>query len=501
LGAVSSAHHSGLGPRRPNQGFLRMAAEELLITKSDFRTFREAPRHLWASKHDRLDVSAIDQLAVAQGRQVEELAKRYLESRVAQDDGSLNLFWQETQKDGPFLARADALVGSEGGGARDLYEIKSSTTAKAEDIEDAAFQTLIFRTKYEVRRVYLVLVDNTYVRSGALDLEQLLRVEDVTNQVDTILQDVENWRVEAVEAAQAKDPAGLEHCWKPKECPCLEVCHPELPDFSIYNIPHLGEIKKRQLEAMGIRAAKDIPSRFSLSDAQRKIASLAKDSHPVIDTTAMRQWLSSIQYPVYFLDYETCNLAVPLYDGYKPYEQIVFQYSLHRREAPEAALQHCEHLATSRGDPAPDLVASLRDCMGSEGSVIVWHAPFEKTRNKELGQHVPDQAEFLAGVNARVLDLMEIVSKGMFLHPDFRGSNSIKEVLPVLVPQLSYEGMQINEGRTASERWWEMLFGDVSADGRGETARALLEYCKTDTLAMVELLRYFTVAAEGEAEG
>lgn len=465
---------------------------DVTITKSDFRLFREAPRHLWAKKHGRLDESTADELLAIQGEQVEALAREYLEKFILPAQPGDHLIWQETGRDGPFMARADALIRRADGTEIDLYEIKSSTSVKPEDVEDAAFQTLIFRKQYRVARVCLVLVNTDYVRSAELDLQHLLKVEDISEQVHELLPEIEILRSQALEAARCDDPNSLEHCWAPKDCRCLEVCHPDLPEFSIYDIPRLSKEKKRQLEGMGIRAALDIPVSFELSGLQNAVADVARRDSPAVDVSRVRAELAKVTYPLYFLDYETCSLTVPLHTGYKPWQQMVFQYSLHQLDRPGGTLTHCEHLSTGSGDPALPLLASLKANLGETGTVIVWNAPFEKGRNKEIGLLYPEYADYLDDLNRRVLDLMEIVSKGLYVHPGFKGSSSIKHVLPVVVPELSYAEMEINNGTKASYGWWKSMFAPINADEKHAIHANLLKYCELDTRAMVEIFHKFS---------
>lgn len=465
---------------------------DITITKSDFRLFREAPRHLWAKKHDRLDESSADELLTIQGEQVETLAREYLEKFILPAQPGDSLIWQETGRDGSFMARADALVRRADGTEVDLYEIKSSTKVEDEDMEDAAFQTLIFQKKYRVAHVCLVLVNNAYVRSGELELQNLLKVEDITDRVNELLPEIESLRGQALLAAQCDDPRSLEHCWAPGDCRCLEVCHPLLPEFSIYDIPRISKDKKRQLEGMGIRAARDIPVSFELSDLQNTVADVARRGSPAVDASRVRAELSKVSYPLYFLDYETCSLAVPLYTGYKPYQHMVFQYSLHRLDRPGSQMTHFEHLSTGSGDPALPLLVSLKANLGETGTVIVWNASFEKSRNKEMGQLYPEYADYLEGLNRRVHDLMEVVSKGLYIHPGFKGSSSIKNVLPVVVPELSYAEMEINNGTKASYGWWKSMFTPISADEKHKIHADLLKYCELDTRAMVEIFQKFS---------
>jgi hypothetical protein len=92
-------------------------------------------------------------------------------------------------------------------------------------------------------------------------------------------------------------------------------------------------------------------------------------------------------------------------------------------------------------------------------------------------------------VNQQIVDLRDIFSDQHYVHPGFRGSTSIKMVLPVLSPELSYEGLAIREGATASEQWWEMVSGAGGPEKRREIGDALREYCKLDTYAMYAIWR------------
>jgi hypothetical protein len=463
----------------------------LMISKSDFRLYREAPRHLWAKKHGCLEISSAEKLAGIQGEQVELLAMEYIEKYILPRQPGRTLLWQETRKDGVYTARADAIVCEAGGDSADLYEIKSSTGVKDEDVEDVAFQALIFQKHFHIRHFYLVLINHAYIFDGSLDLGQLLKVEDITAQTGALQDEIKIQRAQAWEAAQCATPEGLEHCWKPDECSCREVCHPGLPDFSIYNIPRLSLENKRLLESMGIRAAQDIPASFKLSGFQRQIADLARRGEPLVDEPRIRAEMAKVAFPIYFLDYETCNLAVPQYPRYIPYQQNVFQYSLYRLDTPTADPEHFEYLSTCPGDPALPLLASLREDMGRQGTIIVWNAAFEKSRNKEMAEIYPEYRDFLLDVNGRIYDLMEMVSKGLYLHPGFRGSSSIKHVLPAMVPELSYAEMEINNGTKASLGWWKLTFEPLNENERNKIVENLLAYCKMDTLAMVEIYRKF----------
>ena len=150
-----------------------------------------------------------------------------------------------------------------------------------------------------------------------------------------------------------------------------------------------------------------------------------------------------MEFPIYFLDYETSAYAIPQYDGTRPYQQIPFQYSIHIINDLESEIIHRDYLHPDQTNPMVQLSHQLRSDIGDTGSVIVWNKRFEGMCNKGLAEAVPDLSPFLLGINKRFFDLMEIFSKRMYVHKDFKGSSSIKKVLPVLVPDLSYQNLTI----------------------------------------------------------
>jgi hypothetical protein len=184
-----------------------------------------------------------------------------------------------------------------------------------------------------------------------------------------------------------------------------------------------------------------------------------------------------------------------MFDGYKPFDQMTFQYSLHVLKDKESdELEHYEFIETGQIDPIPNLIKSLKQNIGDTGSIIVWNKSFEATQNKRMGEIYPEYAEFCENMNNRIFDLMEIFRDQLYADPKFKGSYSIKKVLPVLVPELTYEGMDIGDGATAMVNWNEMVYGDYLSDKEREKIRKdLLKYCELDTLAMVKIFEYLTV--------
>lgn len=463
--------------------------KNLLISKSDYQLYLDSPMHLWAHKHGQIQKqpTEFDIHVMNQGYEVEELAKEYLEKFVVNSEKREGVQFQRTFSDKQFIARTDALVHKPESDSFDLYEIKSSTRLKPEHIIDAAFQFLIVNMEIKIDRVLILHMNKEYIRIGNLNLENLFISEDVTDKVREILMDIDIRREEAFKLAQKNNCEGIQHCYKPKDCPCPDLCHPVIPEYSIYDIPRITEKKKIQLLDQGIVDIMDVPSTFPLNDKQRQIVKVAKTGEPLIDKKAIKQEFEHFEYPLYFLDYETFLSAIPLFDGYHPQQQMVFQYTLHKMESLDGEVTHTEHLSITNDDPSISLVESLINDVGNSGTVFVWNKTFEVGRNKELAEIHPDHADFFENLNDRIYDLGDFINHGMYIHPEFKGSWSIKNVLPVMVPELSYSEMEIGKGEQAMMAWWRLINDELPTIESENTKTALLEYCRLDTLAMVEI--------------
>ncbi len=460
-----------------------------MLTKSDFLLFLEAPMHLWAKEHGKLQITApstYDQHLMKQGYEVEKVAHDYLTQYVLPKYKNAELLWQQTYVSGEYQSRADGIIHDLDTDTFDVYEIKSSTSEKKDHLPDATFQSIVIGDTLTIGSVHLILLNDEYVRGDSLDVEQLFKVPDVTSDVAEMTPTVLSQMREALRIVKSNTSDTVLNCLSPKSCPCLNLCHPDLPPYSIYNIPNLTPKKRRELEEAKTIAIEDIDLNFSFTPKQQKVVDVMRSMTPFIDKTTIQGLLHGLTYPLYFLDYETYDEAMPLFKGHKPYQKMVFQYSLHIVSSNSEEIQHEEYVAMEPGDPARELVKHLRSRISDSGSVIVWNKAFEGGRNKEMAELYPEYKDFLLDINNRMFDLMEVVSKGYYLNPEFRGSWSIKNVLPVMVPELSYKDLPINKGDMAMIAWWEMVHS-TEPTTKQKTIESLLKYCGLDTLAMVKI--------------
>jgi hypothetical protein len=464
------------------------------LTKTDFLLFLEAPMHLWAKTHDQFETrwrTPYEEFLLRQGQCIESLAKAYLEGPFLAEHPGCQISWQPSFEDGLYQIRADALIQDPRTEAWDLYEVKSATSVRRQHALDLTFQVLLLEGVLDLRHVHILHLNRDYQQSTNLDLKTFFTTSEVSAQVEKTREEVEKARRAAREIIVAPQPHPDWACTKPETCPCAHLCHTNLPKNPIYNIPRIGK-KARELRRQGIRAMEEIPEEFPLNPKQKRHLAAVRKQQAVVDVDAIRKSLADLRYPLHFLDYETFNPAVPLYPSYRPYEPVIFQYSLHRVDAPGEAPQHFEALVTEVCDPAPRIAASLLSHIQPRGSVVVWNKSFEARCNQELAAHHPEEAETLLALNGRLFDLMLPFRNAHYVHPDFHGSASLKAVLPVLCPDLDYANLNISKGEDAMLTWWQLQQSGADTDPaeRAEMEAALRAYCQRDTLALVAVWRF-----------
>lgn len=373
------------------------------------------------------------------------------------------------------------------------FEVKSSTQVKPVNLLDAAFQYHVMtKCGLHLSDISLITLNTSYERTGDLNIRELFKTESVLEPVlslqDKVEQAVEDFFFTLNSPIQPAIDIGP-YCSDPYDCDFRSHCWQHIPEYSIFNISRLGADKKWELYRSGILKFEDIPEDFKLNVGQwqQVMAELKGETH--IDKTAVRNFTGGLKYPLYFLDFESFQPAIPLFDHSHPYQQIVFQYSLHILESEHAPTQHFAFLADADGtDPRPDFIQKLIRDIGITGDILVYNRSFEASRLKEIAAAFPNFKFSISNIVSRMKDLMDIFQKRRYYVPEMQGSFSIKQVLPALVPGFSYKDLSINDGGSASLAFTTML-GEKDPEKITETRNNLLEYCKLDTLAMVEILK------------
>lgn len=367
-----------------------------------------------------------------------------------------------------------------------IIEVEASADVKEEHLADLAFQKYVLTEQ----GVTISGTEVMYINRECVypDLSNLFVTKDVTDKVDQLMADVAN-NIEIFETtlngnAEPEIPIGR-HCDTPDRCPFKEYCWRNVPECcSIFTIPQLSWDKKTELIERDILSIHDVPDDFPLSENQRNYVNMVRNNQPEIDNEAIRQLLSELEYPIHFFDFETLNPAIPRFEGLSAYQQFPFQYSCHILQS-DGSLTHHEYLHTDITDPRLPLVESLLDHISDVGSVVVYHASFERDRLQDLAQFFPEHSEALQSIISRLWD-QELIFTRHYKHPEFYGSTSLKYVLPVLVPCLSYEDLDIQEGNDAQAVWDEMI-NTPTGEARDNMINDLRAYCEMDTLATVEI--------------
>lgn len=484
------------------------------LTKSNYLNYLISPAYLWLQKYEphRLPpVSEGGEFLAEQGDEIERYARQIMSDGVeVQGDlfegidnsapllesGKQRLYQASVLTERKLYARADIL--DPHNGAWDLYEVKSSTRPKFSHYHDQAFQKIAFEEAgYKIGRMFVVHVNSRYVRKGEIDPKQLLKVTEVTEEVENLLSRTIkgiNGALEVLALPKCPDdtPLGCNQLGR-----WLEVyrhLYPDLPLNSVYNLFGLNPGLLKDLMERGIELLEDVPEDIELNPRQAAQVLAVKSQRPHIRHDTLQGELDKLAYPLYFLDYETVGPAVPLYDGTRPYQAIPFQYSLHIIDEPGGEVRQTEFLSDGRELPVKALLEQLLADLGPTGTVIVWHKDFEMGCNDTMAKLAPKYAWFLKGVNNRIYDLKEIFSELHYVDHRFRGSASIKDVLPVLVPELSYKELEIQKGDVASLRWYKAATGRLTAEEAGKVMRDLRVYCGQDTLAMVRIYEFLQKA-------
>ncbi|MBT4585890.1 DUF2779 domain-containing protein [Candidatus Peregrinibacteria bacterium] len=485
------------------------------MSKTQFLHYLQCPAYFWLEKHkpevvERLPIGDFQQQIIEQGIEVEQWARKLfpkgklVETRELQaaedtkallDAGETQIF-QATFLADELYAMVDILEWDNVNSYWIINEVKGTTSKdvkKEVHVQDAAFQKIVLeKAGLTVGKVQLIELNKEFIKDGAIDPVDLLQKTDIDEEIEAMESDILLQITDAKNHLEpnAKQPS-CECIYKSRNyhCPTFAYCHPEVPDYSVHDICRIGSSPRKLQEMIDNNwlSITDIPKEYELSPTQSPQVHVTNTNDVIIHEDCIREELERIEYPIYFSDYETYPAAVPVFDGCYPFQQVPFQYSLHTIESPDAELTHTEFLAMGNDNPMQPLAQQLRKDIGNTGTVIVWNKKFEGKCNEDLGEAVPKLAEFLHAINNRFYDLWDIFSKQHYVHKDFRGSSSIKAVLPVLVPSLSYKGMEINEGGMACSAWKQMIFDGLNDKAKQDIATNLLEYCKLDTFAMVEI--------------
>jgi hypothetical protein len=493
------------------------------FSKSKLLALRQCPKRLWLEIHrpELREDSAATQKSFQVGFAVGDIAQRLYDPEGVGAlidvgrEGFDGAFKRSTEllratrqpifeaglSAGCAMAFADVMlpVQENGSKAWRMIEVKSSTSVKDYHRDDVAVQTFIAQSAgVPLQSVALAHIDSSWTYPGDEDYRGLLKENDLTAEAFSRTEEVKGWIVQAqgVEALASEPEIKTgAHCEKPYACGFFQHCSSDQiqSEFPVTWLPRIGK-KAFALAEQGITDFRDLP------DDQLNAKQLRVKAHTLANTTyfdAQGAAAALVNYPLpaYFLDFESIQFAVPIWKGTRPYQQSVFQFSLHTLSA-TGQLEHTEFLDISGKDPAEPFAQALITVCGVDGPVYVYNAAFESSRICELAERFPLLSAALLAINTRLVDLLPIVREHYY-HPSQQGSWSIKKVLPAVVPELRYDALDgVQDGGMAMDAFLEAIHPDTLLERKCQIEQQLLTYCKLDTYAMVRLWQVFAGRAD-----
>ena len=483
------------------------------LSKSRIMAGLQCQKRLWlqVNRPDLIEYDPGVQQRLAVGEDVNDVARaQYPGGVLVEFDNGPNAAIEETSRlleERPGTPIFEATIAADGVLVRtdilksrlegfDLIEVKSTTSVKPHYYEDCAVQAWVLeRAGLTVTDIRLCHIDREFVYPGGGDYRGLFHLEDVTKEVRERVHMVPHWVQGCGEVLSGGEP-DVEmgsHCTVPHSCPFIDYCRGEETEFPLRCMPRPRGTQEilNALVAEGIDDIRDIPEGRLANERQKWVRRVS-----IAGTPELRQEAADVGecgYPRYYLDFEAIQFAIPIWEGTRPFEALPFQWSCHIESAC-GDLRHEEFLETKGIAPMRACAESLLKIAGEEGPVFVYGS-YEKTILSALAARYPDIAGDLYRLRKRLLDLLSIVRRNYY-HPDMLGSWSIKKVLPTVAPHLDYGTLgEVQDGNAAGTAYIRIINPDTEAAERQRLVGELLEYCKRDTLGLVELVKFLSRGA------
>ena len=476
------------------------------LSKSKILSGIQCPKRLWLEVHkpDLLEYDQNTLTRIQAGHKVGEIACQYLApggvyiglekglryalnlTREHLDSSDLPIY-EATFVHDQVLVRSDIVLPAMSG--LKVIEVKSSTSVKVDHIWDCAVQSWVLQgSGRPVRQMQLAMIDSSFVYPGVGYYQGLLKTEDVTRAAFEMRTQVEDWVRQFSKTLQGSIPAIEmgEHCRSPFECPFMDFCSPaHRPEYPLECLPRLKSQLRQDFIQEGFEDIRDIPEGRLTNPNHERVRRITLSGKAEF-TPEKGDHIKAFPYPRYFLDFETAQFVVPVWEGTRPYQQLPFQWSCHIQDSP-GKLRHEEFLDLTGDPPMRGFAQSLMSACKERGPVFVYGS-FEKTIIQGLIQHLPDLAGSLQALSDRIVDLLPAIRQ-CYYHPEMRGSWSLKAVLPCIAPDLDYSALPgIHDGGQAQEAYAEAVAPGTTPERREELRKGLKAYCEMDTLALVRIV-------------
>lgn len=490
------------------------------LSKSKLIAFRQCPKRLWLEIHkpDLREDSAGAEARMEAGNELGRLARQLYDpdNRGETIDAQVIGFGKALERSKEVLgeakplfeagyaaaggiAFADVMLPVEGTDPPKwrMIEVKSSTSVKDYHREDAAIQAYIARAAgVPLDAISVAHIDSDFVYPGGGRYDGLIVEEDLSEETAGLAGEVETWITEAQQiAALPAEPAQRTggQCSSPFRCGYYDYCISKEPQAEM-PVGWLPRVQKKELKEMietkAVTDIREVPDDL-LNEMQLKVKQATVSGKTFFDKATAARELDPKNLPAYFLDFETVQFTIPVWQGTRPYQQLPFQFSLHRLAA-DGRLSHNEFLDLTGKDPAQEFAVALLETCGGSGPIYVYNRQFEAGRISDLGERFPGMKRALEAITGRMVDVLP-VARRTYYHPGQRGSWSIKAVLPSMVPELDYDALDgVKDGQMAAAAYLEAIRPETTPERREQIRQELLQYCWLDTFALVRVWGYLS---------
>lgn len=492
------------------------------LSKSKILAHRQCPKRLWLelNRKDEAEYSNATQALFATGHLVGELATRLYDpkgkgSTLNVERGAINTTLAQTadallarkpifeagfSAEGA-LAFADVLlpVKHKGKPGWRMVEVKSSNKVSDVYLDDVAIQAFVARQAgLPLASVALAHINKEFIYGGKGDYDGLFVENDLTAEAFARTGEVRAWIAAAQLTARKRTEPAIRlgsHCTAPYTCAFIDYCQGQEPQtkYPVQWLPRAQPRLKEKLADLKVIDLRHVPDDL-LNEQQLRVKQHTLSDKTYFDKPGAAHALVAHKPPAYFLDFETIAFAVPQWKGKKPFEQVPFQFSLHRLSR-TLKLTHTEYLDLTGADPSESLAKALIAACGTTGPVFVFNQGFESSRIKAMSTQYKRLAPALLALNSRLVDLLPI-ARAHYYHPSQQGSWSIKALLPAMVPGLSYDKLGgVQDGGGAQAAYVEAAFPamivreatDAPLRAKAQIEQQLRAYCRLDTFATVKV--------------
>lgn len=480
------------------------------VSKSRYIRAVQCLKMYWMDrvKPEEFDDSVMDESVLENGNEVGELAQKLFEEiyivKYSSDKSEMINQTREYLNDGKrYIAEAsfsymgrflsvDILEICDDGVI--INEVKSSTGVKDVYIDDVAYQSYVLSLlNFNVKRANVVILNSEYVRKGELELDKLFTINDETERAFARHESVEKlleFLSQDLDFSTEPDINIAEHCFSPYPCGYFGYCTRHLPKENIFTLKNLNKNDKLRMYHSGIHSFSDVINEKNTFSKLRPVIKDQLLKKKIVKKEEIGRFIKNFYFPLYYLDFETVQYAIPPYDGMKPYQQMPFQYSLHI-EYEDGTLEHKEYLACDGFDCREELAIRLINDIPRHSCSIAYNMSFEKGIIADLAFQYPKYYTDLMDIYNNMLDLMIPFKNHWYYDEAMQGSYSIKYVLPALFPNdkamdyNSLEGVKRGDEAMAAFKYMPMM----SKEEKENIRKQLLKYCELDTYAMVMIMQ------------